>query len=98
MNAYLDQLALVAEGAFMDRGDGQAIDAGQQQQLAQLRARCADVLQPRHIDLFVLRYLVGMDFDLDKAEAMLRTHLQWRTANDADAPLQQLLDSVPPVS
>lgn len=64
MNEFLRVLASVADTAVWDRGDGAPMDASQRAMVTKLRAAVADVLQPHHLDLFVLRFLVATNYDL----------------------------------
>ena len=46
----------------------------------ELRARCKDVLEPEHDDLWLLRYILSRK-TLEKAEPAVRKGIQWRKDN-----------------
>lgn len=50
----------------------------QEATLNNFRKVVGDVLKPEHDDRYLLRWLRARDFNLNKAEQMLRAHVQWR--------------------
>ncbi|XP_037279886.2 SEC14-like protein 2 [Rhipicephalus microplus] len=50
----------------------------QEAALRNFRKAVADVLKPDHDDRYLLRWLRARDFNLNKAEQMLRAHVEWR--------------------
>lgn len=50
----------------------------QEAALKSFRKAVADVLKPEHDDRYLLRWLRARDFNLNKAEQMLRAHVEWR--------------------
>lgn len=56
----------------------------QEQALAQFREKLKDVMQPDFDDYYLLKWLRARNFNVDKAEMMLRKNLQWRKQMDVD--------------
>ncbi|XP_075542135.1 SEC14-like protein 2 [Dermacentor variabilis] len=50
----------------------------QEAALRSFREAVGDVLKPDHDDRYLLRWLRARDFNLNKAEQMLRAHVEWR--------------------
>ncbi|XP_050044902.1 SEC14-like protein 2 [Dermacentor andersoni] len=50
----------------------------QEAALRSFREAVGDVLKPEHDDRYLLRWLRARDFNLNKAEQMLRAHVEWR--------------------
>ncbi|GJQ83375.1 hypothetical protein Trydic_g18157 [Trypoxylus dichotomus] len=48
------------------------------------RRAVSDILQPKHDDKFLLRWLRARSWDVEAAEKMLRTNLEWRKEWDLD--------------
>ncbi|XP_023237938.1 SEC14-like protein 2 isoform X1 [Centruroides sculpturatus] len=59
------------------------------QTLHEFRKSVGDVLQSKHDDAFLLRWLRARDFRLKDAEDMLRKHLTWRVKNKIDNILKE---------
>lgn len=56
--------------------------------LKQFREAVQDCKLPESDDVYLLRWLVARDFDLAKAEKMLRNSMEWRRKYKVDAVLQ----------
>ncbi|CAL1534398.1 unnamed protein product [Lymnaea stagnalis] len=56
--------------------------------LAEFRKNVEELLKSHHDDYYLLRWLRARNFDLKKAEAMLRNHIKWREQNNVDTILQ----------
>uniref|UniRef100_A0A131Z114 SEC14-like protein 2 isoform X2 n=1 Tax=Rhipicephalus appendiculatus TaxID=34631 RepID=A0A131Z114_RHIAP len=50
----------------------------QEAALQNFKKAVGDVLKPEHDDRYLLRWLRARDFNLNKAEQMLRAHVEWR--------------------
>lgn len=60
----------------------------QQRTLEQFRQNVADVKRPDPSDEYLLRWLRAREFNLIKAEYMLRESMKWRKNNDVDSILR----------
>lgn len=63
------------------------LSAQQEEILNKFRENLQDVMKPDYDDHYLLRWLRARDFDLKKAEAMLRDALAWRQQIGADTIL-----------
>lgn len=54
------------------------LSPAQEATLKSFRKAVEDVLKPEHDDRYLLRWLRARDFNLNKAEQMLRAHVEWR--------------------
>lgn len=52
--------------------------------LQQLKGAVRDLLNDKHDDRYLLRWLRARDFNVNKAEQMLREHMKWRKQYGAD--------------
>lgn len=64
------------------------LSAQQKQVLEKFRENVKDVLKPKQGDYFLLRWLRARNFDVKKAEKMLRDALKWRQEIGADTILE----------
>lgn len=54
------------------------LSPAQEAALKNFREAVGDILKPEHDDRYLLRWLRARDFNLNKAEQMLRAHMEWR--------------------
>ncbi|ELT92854.1 hypothetical protein CAPTEDRAFT_220522 [Capitella teleta] len=52
--------------------------------IAKLRSALSDILEPCHDDFYLIRFLTARNFDLQRAEAMVRNSISWRKAYGTD--------------
>lgn len=52
--------------------------------ISQFKENVKDVIEPQHDDFYLLRWLRARNFDIKKAEDMLRKHLAWRKKENID--------------
>jgi len=52
--------------------------------IQEFRESVADILQPHHDDHYLRRWLVARDYDLKKAENMIRCNTEWRKQHKMD--------------
>ncbi|XP_072032708.1 SEC14-like protein 2 [Amphiura filiformis] len=64
------------------------LTAQQKDTLDKFKVNLKDVLQAKHDDSMLLRFLRARKFDLKKSEDMFRKHLKWRERNKVDTIMQ----------
>nr|XP_054768173.1 SEC14-like protein 2 [Lytechinus pictus] len=71
----------------MSGQQGQLTDK-QREKLTKFKDNLKDVLQPKHDDVMLLKFLKARRFDLKKAEDMFRKDLKWREENKVDTVME----------
>lgn len=64
-------------------------DAVERRALAELKAALKDIWQDGFTDAYLLRWLRARDFDVAKAEDLLRKNLRWREENQVDTLVER---------
>ncbi|KAI9561415.1 SEC14-like protein [Daphnia sinensis] len=68
--------------------DLKQLNDDQRATLKQFREAVKDCTLPDSDDVYLLRWLIARDFDVAKAEKMLRNSLEWRKKNGVDAMIE----------
>jgi len=80
--------SLKQEAARLEAMDVTKLNLQQANALAQLRDAVKDCNMQDSSDVFLLRWLIARDFDVQKAEKMLRASLEWRAQYRINTLLQ----------